>query len=512
MAGNYRFEGKPQLALRWPFPWKDWSIVILMPMRPIILGRLMGIGVTLLVCLGVIGFLSIIGMTIDSTAQIQSSEKRYRNLYDNLRDGSATVNLEGTFIEFNPAFQEMLGYPAEELSRLTYKDITPAKWHPVTAQIIAEQVLTRGYSDLYEKEYRRRDGSIFPVELRTYLIHGEGGKPAGMTVFVRDITVRNQVEHALREGEQKYRELVTTVPAMVFRGYADWSVDFFDDKIEELTGYPTAEFNSRQMKWSELIWAEDLESAKEIFKHALKTDKSYMREYRIKGRLGTVHWIRERGQIVCHPDGKINYISGVFSDITSEHETELALKKSERKYRLVFENAPAGIVQFDKEGIVTDCNEKFVAIIGAPREQVIGFDMPRRLKDERFRDAVLASLNGQCGFYEGDYLSVLGDKLTPVRAIFQGILSVEDDLVGGVGIFEDITVRRQAEEELNKSLSLLHATLESTADGMLVVDQNGRIVSFNHKFLDLWRIPEEIVATGDDQQVLNFVIDQVATP
>ena len=134
------------------------------------------------------------------------------------------------------------------------------------------------------------------------------------------------------------------------------------------------------MKWSELIWAEDLERAMEIFKQALKTDKSYVREYRIKGRLGTVHWIRERGQIVCHPDGKINYISGVFSDITSEHETEVALRKSEKKYRLVFENAPVGIVQFDKTGIVTDCNEKFARIIGAPKERIMGFDMPRRIE------------------------------------------------------------------------------------------------------------------------------------
>ena len=191
-GGQALFEGKRQVALRWPFPWEDWTIVSLMPMYPIILGRLVGIGVTLLVCLGVLGFLSIIGMTIDSTAQIQSSEKRYRDLYDNLRDGSATMNLEGTFIEFNPTFQEMLGYPAEEIYRLTYRDITPVKWQALTEQIIAEQVLTRGYSDLYEKEYRRRDGSIFPVELRTYLMHGEGGKPASMTIFVRDITSRTK--------------------------------------------------------------------------------------------------------------------------------------------------------------------------------------------------------------------------------------------------------------------------------------------------------------------------------
>jgi diguanylate cyclase (GGDEF)-like protein/PAS domain S-box-containing protein len=511
-GGKYPLEDKGQLTLRWPFPWEDWSIFILMPLRPIILGRLMGIAATLLLCLGVIGFLAIIGMTIDSTARIQSSEKRYRILYDNLRDGSATMNLEGSFVEFNPAFQEMLGYSEEEIYCVTCKDITPAKWHAMEAKIIEEQVHTRGYSDLYEKEYRRRDGSIIPVELRNYLIRGEGGKPEGMTVFVRDITARKQVELALRESEQKYRALVTTVPAMVFRGYADWSVDFFDDKIEELTGYPLQDFNCRRMKWSELLWAEDMEKATEIFKYALKTDKSYMREYRIKGRFGAVHWIRERGQIVCHSDGKINYVSGVFSDITSEHETEVALRKSEEKYRLVFENAPVGIVQFDKEGIVTDCNEKFARIIGAPKEKNIGFDMPRQLQDEKFRGAVIAALKGQCGFYEGDYLSVLGNKLTPVRAIFEGILSLEDDLVGGVGIFEDITVRRRAEDELNKSFSLLHATLESTADGILVVDLDGRIVSFNRKFLDLWHIPEAIVATGDDREVLAFVVDQLKLP
>jgi diguanylate cyclase (GGDEF)-like protein/PAS domain S-box-containing protein len=511
-GGEYLFAGKRQVALCWAFPWEDWSIFIMMPMHPIILGRLMGIAVTLLVSLIVIGFLAVIGMTIDSTARIQSSEKRYRILYDNLRDGSATMNLEGAFIEFNPAFQEMLGYPAEEIYQLNYQDITPARWHAVEAKLIEEQVFLRGYSDLYEKEYIRQDGSIFPVELRTYLIREEGGKLRGMTVFVRDITVRKHVEQALRESERKYRELVTTVPALVFRGYADWSVDFFDDKIEELTGYPLQDFASRELKWSGLIWAEDFESAREVFKDALNLDKSYMREYRIKGRSGTVHWIRERGQIVCHPDGKINYISGVFSDITSEHETEWALKKSEKKYRLVFENAPAGIVQFGKAGVVTDCNERFAKIIGAPREKIIGFDIPRQLKDEKFRGALVASLNGQCGFYEGDYLSVLGNKLTPVRATFQGILSPEDDLMGGVGIFEDITVRRRAEEELNKSLSLLHATLESTADGILVVDLDGRIVSSNRKFLDLWSIPEEMLVAGDDQQALAFVIDQLQDP
>jgi diguanylate cyclase (GGDEF)-like protein/PAS domain S-box-containing protein len=72
--------------------------------------------------------------------------------------------------------------------------------------------------------------------------------------------------------------------------------------------------------------------------------------------------------------------------------------------------------------------------------------------------------------------------------------------------------RNHAEEDLEKSLSLLRATLESTADGILVVENEGRIVSFNHKFIEMWRIPESILASRDDNQALAFVLDQLKDP
>ena len=79
-------------------------------------------------------------------------------------------------------------------------------------------------------------------------------------------------------------------------------------------------------------------------------------------------------------------------------------------------------------------------------------------------------------------------------------------------LFEDITARRQAERELKKSLSLLHSTLESTADGILVVDLEGKIVRYNSKFMGLWRIPASVMASGDDRQALAFVLDQLRSP
>ena len=193
-GGEVRFQGERLLVLRRPFPGQDWSVVILSSMRPIAMARLFGIGVTLFLCWVLIGLLTIIGMTIEATAHIQKAERNYRDLYGRLRDGSASVTLEGRIVEFNPAFQEMLGYAPEEIYRLTFEDITPEKWHPLEAKIIEEQVFPRGYSDIYEKEYRRQDGAVIPVELQTYLVRDAAGHPAGLWAFVRNITHRKQIE------------------------------------------------------------------------------------------------------------------------------------------------------------------------------------------------------------------------------------------------------------------------------------------------------------------------------
>jgi PAS domain S-box-containing protein len=81
-----------------------------------------------------------------------------------------------------------------------------------------------------------------------------------------------------------------------------------------------------------------------------------------------------------------------------------------------------------------------------------------------------------------------------------------------VGTVFDITGRRSVEEAYRQSISLLSATLESTADGILVVDAQGKITSFNRKFADMWRIPESILKSRDDAKALAFVLDQLKEP
>jgi PAS domain S-box-containing protein len=109
------------------------------------------------------------------------------------------VGMDGKFLESNEIYRNMLGYSETELTSLSYVDLTPEKWHAYEEDIVQNQILKRGYSDIYEKEYRRKDGTIFPVELHSVLIQDEHGKPAKMWAIARDITERKRREKEIQE-------------------------------------------------------------------------------------------------------------------------------------------------------------------------------------------------------------------------------------------------------------------------------------------------------------------------
>src|SRR5260221_291930 len=77
---------------------------------------------------------------------------------------------------------------------------------------------------------------------------------------------------------------------------------------------------------------------------------------------------------------------------------------------------------------------------------------------------------------------------------------------------QDLQQLSERTSELEKSLSLVRATLESTMDGILIVDRENHIVDCNQKFVAMWRIPKEIIESGDEMRALTFVLDQVVDP
>ncbi len=160
-------------------------------------------------------------------------------------------------------------------------------------------------------------------------------------------------------------------------------------------------------------------------------------------------------------------------------QSDEVLRKSEKRYRMIFNYSPLGIVHFDCDGLVIDCNERFLEIAGAARERLIGFNMSASLRDEEMRAAVIAGPSGGPFYFEGDYLSVCGNKVTPVRAVYSRINSEDGAFWGAVGLFEDITAQRQAEEALGESREFLGKIVNSISDPIFVKDRQHRLILVN---------------------------------
>ncbi|NJO90673.1 MAG: PAS domain S-box protein [Chloroflexia bacterium] len=124
-----------------------------------------------------------------------------------MRDGFVQINLGGEIVDVNRSLLEMTGYNKEEIFRLKYTEITPEKWLEYESKIFEREVIPCGYSSIYEKEYIRKDGTVFPVEMRTYLLKDPEKKHFGMWAIIRDITERKRVEADIKQKNETLSKL-----------------------------------------------------------------------------------------------------------------------------------------------------------------------------------------------------------------------------------------------------------------------------------------------------------------
>lgn len=298
---------------------------------------------------------------------LRESEERYRHLVETMNEGLAMADQDYVFTFVNERLCEMLGYSREEMLGCHIVEFVHEDYKDFMQDQVARR--QRGEARSYEIDWRAKDGQRVYTLISPKGFYDANGQLTGSLGVLTDITDRKRAEEALqkahaelelrvqertaellqtneqlkreiedrkrieqelRESETRYRLLINNMPSIVYRGYKDWSVDFMDEKVRSLTGYSMEEFNSRKKKWSEVIIGSDLETARKAFIQALKTNKSYVREYRIETKGGEILWIQERGQIVCDKDGEIEYVSGVFFDVTERKQLQKAIVQREK--------------------------------------------------------------------------------------------------------------------------------------------------------------------------------------
>lgn len=166
---------------------------------------------------------------------------------------------------------------------------------------------------------------------------------------------------------------------------------------------------------------------------------------------------------------------GVISDY---RQAESDLQEKEERYRLLFEQSPVGVFHYDHQLRITDCNDRFVDILRSSREQLLNLDM-NTLKDQRVLPALKEALAGGPGFYEGPYSATTSPAAISISMQTAPLLGREGRTRGGMGIVEEISERKKAEEDLAAEKERLAVTLRSIGDGVITTDMGGRVVLLN---------------------------------
>ncbi|MBU0641269.1 MAG: PAS domain S-box protein [Planctomycetes bacterium] len=293
---------------------------------------------------------------------LRRSERRYRELYESSRDGFALVDLNGRILECNSTYRKMVGYSEDELRGMAYMVLTPEKWHAFEARIIAEQVLVRGYSDVYEKECVRKDGTVFPIEVRAHVLKDGSGAPAGMWGFVRDVTERKQAEQELRASEERLRAIADHGYDLELWIDTTGRLVWVNPAVERLTGYSVTECTAMPNFPIPLAAEEDRERATRAFHRAVAGSTGNDVPFRIRRKGGALVWVAASWQPIYDRGGVSLGCRVSVRDITERVHAEELARQRQRELAHV---SRVSLIGEMASGLAHELNQPLCGILAA---------------------------------------------------------------------------------------------------------------------------------------------------
>lgn len=429
-------------------------------------------------------------------------------------DGILVLHQDRTVQAFNQKYLQMWSIPEsylqdsmayERFMFMAHQTRDPEAFIARVNEIVINNPAMEAF-DLVEL----KDGRVFE---RYSIPQWSGDEIIGRVWSFQDITARRQAEAALSESEAKFRRIVENANDIISLIDLEGTICYISPNLTNLTGYDTSELEG--VSFANFIHPDDLPRCIEAFQRVVTTgEKQSGVEYRARIKDGTWQWQATGLTTTQDINGNLLIIS-VARVINEQKQAEEALRLSEQKLRSFVESNVAGILFGDVDGSIKDANDEFLRIIGYTRDELdqgeiswINITSQEWLPLDEVHIAE-AKQRGACTPYEKEYIRKDGSRVP----ILVGYVLTGEERYNSIAFIIDLTARKQAEEDLRRSNAILKAQQEASIDGILVVDEKNRVVSYNQRFCQLWQISETVIHSSDtNRQLLSSVLDQLEQP
>ncbi len=400
---------------------------------------------------------------ISERKQAEEGLRRFELLSEHSRDIILFIrHKDGRILEANAAAVQAYGYSRQELLALTIQDLRASETLALTADQMTQ---ANAGGILFETSHRRKDGTTFPVEVSSQgaTIHGV----QTLISIIRDITERKQAEEQLERNNQILNEILDSIQDDFYVLDRDWNFVYASRLFTSKIGKEPQDFIGNNI-WK--MFPKHLGTVLEVnFREAM--EKREIRRFEVGGKYTTA-WYR----MTAFPSTEGITILG--TDITEHQHAEEELKKSEERYRYLFQNNPYPMWIYDRKTLAfLDVNEAAITKYGYSRQEFLQMTIMdiRPPEDIELLRNNLAQPRRPLEHSDG-WRHYLRDG----TLIYVEITSHTLEMDGHESVFviaQDITQRKQAEEALRESeqkFSIIYykapfaATLSRLPDGVIV--------------------------------------------
>jgi PAS domain S-box-containing protein len=301
----------------------------------------------------------------------EKAEEKVRKLSRAVEQSPSTIvitDAAGEIEYVNPKFTEITGYAFDEAAGQNPRILKSGKQSEEFYKELWDSI-TSGSEWRGELCNKKKNGELYWESASISPVKNEEGAITHYIKVAEDVTVRKQVEEALRESEEKFRELAEESPNMIFINKKG-QVVYANKKSTEFMGYGREEFYSPDFDFRTLIAPDSVELIEQNFAKHLKGQDVAPYEYSLITKEGKAVEAIITTKLITY--GGETAILGIVTDITERKRVEGALRESEEKYRSLFKESPTSITLVDESGVVIDCNRYTEELIGYRKEEIIG--------------------------------------------------------------------------------------------------------------------------------------------